>query len=328
MAKLGFNRRSIAAGLGAALGAGLGVDMFGPPAAQATPVFATSADSPLADRNYAPPTDLIMLADVYRRMTAPVRINGKGPFPFVVDTGANRSVVSIELAAALGLPVGPSQMLHGVAGEEMAGSTVATLNIGGRDQTGTVLSLLPQSSIGGPGMLGVDRLHDQSLTLDFRGGRLQIEASRYAAHDPAAVTVKARRRSGQLTVIDCDLAGAPMVALLDSGAQSTIGNMALYKYAIADAPGIGWSDVAIISATGQTMGAQSATLPRLRIGGLQFPAWAIAFADLHTFSLWNLINRPAILLGVDAMSRFESVSLDFARDEVRFRLPRPTPRGV
>ena len=319
MADLGVHRRQIAAGLGAGL--------LWPFAARATPVFATSADSPLADRDYAPPTDLITLADVYRRMTAPVKINGQGPYPFVVDTGANRSVISIELAAALGLPQGPRQLLHGVAGEEMAGSTTATLNLGGKDQPDTVLSLLPQLSIGGPGMLGVDRLHDQRLTLDFHAQRLEIEASRYAPRDPAAVTVKAQRRSGQLTLVDADLAGVPMVAILDSGAQSTIGNMALWAYAINN-PGVGWGDVAIISATGQTMGAQSATLPRLRIGGLQFPAWAIAFADLHTFKLWNLVDRPAILLGVDALSRFESVSLDFARDEVRFRLPKPVLKGV
>jgi hypothetical protein len=72
MASLGWDRRRIAAGMAAGLGAGVGL----PLAARATPVFATDADSPLADRNYSPPTDLITLADVYRRMTAPVKING------------------------------------------------------------------------------------------------------------------------------------------------------------------------------------------------------------------------------------------------------------
>jgi predicted aspartyl protease len=320
MGKLGLDRRHLTAGLGAGL--------LWPAAARATPVFATSADSPLADRNYAPPTDMVTLADIYRRMTAPVKVNGQGPYPFVVDTGANRSVISIELAATLGLPVGPRQLLHGVAGQEMAGSSIATLNLGGHDQKDTVLSLLPEISIGGPGMLGVDGLSDQSLTLDFLGQRLEIEKSRYVARDPGAVTVKARRRSGQLTLVDADLQGTPLVAILDSGAQSTIGNMALFEIAAVQSPDAGWGDVAIISATGQTMGAQCAKLPRLRIGGLRFPAWSIAFADLHTFKLWGLTERPAILLGVDAMSRFESVSLDFARDEVRFRLPKPVPQKL
>jgi len=328
MADHGWDRRRIAASLSLGLGAGFGGALVSPFTARANPVFATSEDSPLAAHDYAPPTDLMTLADVYRRMTAPVKVNGQGPYPFVVDTGANRSVISIELAAELGLATGPREMLHGVAGQEMVAVTTATLNLGARDQVDTVLSLLPQASIGGPGMLGVDRLRDQSLTLDFLGQRLEIETSRYARKDPAAVTVRARRRSGQLTVVDCELAGARMTAILDSGAESTIGNMNLFEIAVANAPGISWTDVAIISATGQTVGAQTATLPRLRIGGLQFPAWTIAFADLHTFKLWDLVDRPALLLGVDALSRFESVSLDFARDEVRFRLPKPQVAGT
>jgi hypothetical protein len=36
--------------------------------------------------------------------------------------------------------------------------------------------------------------------------------------------------------------------------------------------------------------------------------------------MWNMIDKPAILLGVDILSRFQYVCLDFARDEVRFRL--------
>jgi len=37
--------------------------------------------------------------------------------------------------------------------------------------------------------------------------------------------------------------------------------------------------------------------------------------------MWNLTDKPAILIGVDLLSRFESVCLDFARNEVRFRPP-------
>ena len=57
-----------------------------------------------------------MLSDLCSRMTAPVRINGQGPFPFVVDTGANRTVISAELAARLGLSKGPDQAVNDAAG--------------------------------------------------------------------------------------------------------------------------------------------------------------------------------------------------------------------
>jgi hypothetical protein len=42
------------------------------------------------DVDYIPPISLEMIADIYKRMTAAVRVNGRGPYPFVVDTGANQ----------------------------------------------------------------------------------------------------------------------------------------------------------------------------------------------------------------------------------------------
>jgi hypothetical protein len=56
------------------------------------------------------------------------------------------------------------------------------------------------------------------------------------------------------------------------------------------------------------------------VGNLKVPVWPVAFADLHTFEMWGMIKDPAILIGVDLLSRFDSVCLDFARDEVRFRM--------
>ena len=276
---------------------------------------------PLQDQPYDPPTSLSTVADIYRRMTVPIRINGAGPYPFVVDTGANQSVISIELARELGLPIGPSEPLNGVAGVQDALTTKADLEVGALRQAAVVLSMLPAAAVGGAGMLGLDRLEGQELTLNFRGQTLGISSPHRLYRDPLDIAVKARRRDGQLTLVDADLAGIPLVAFLDSGAQNTVGNMALRSLALTRNPKSLWSDTQIVSATGQSMAAEMADLPALRVGGMHLPNWPVAFADLHTFRLWNLTQKPAILLGVDVLSRFESVCLDFARNEVRFRLP-------
>jgi predicted aspartyl protease len=254
-------------------------------------------------------------------MTVPIRINGQGPFAFVVDTGANQSVISLELAAKLGLPVGLGIPLNGVAGVMDEPTTRATFDIGGRAQSERMASLLPAAAIGGDGMLGLDGLDGQRLTLDFARQSLLIDDGSRHAWDPDEVVIKARRRDGQLTLVDVDLAGLRLTAFLDSGAQSTIGNLALRQLALTRTPTSHWTQTPIISATGQTIMAEMADLPDLRIGKLRMPNWPVAFADLHTFQMWNMTDRPAILLGVDILSRFEYVSLDFARDEVRFRLP-------
>jgi predicted aspartyl protease len=288
-----------------------------------SPLGASRIPQGLNESGYVPPADLKTIADIYRRMTAPISVNSQGPFAFVVDTGANQSVISEELASRLGLVRGPMEPLNGVAGMQLTATTTAKLSVGERPDAEVVLSILPLAAIGGLGMLGLDRLEEQRLTLDFGGQRLRIEASRRSWRDPDDIAMKAHRRDGQLTLVDADLAGVPVVAFLDSGAQNTIGNMKLREMAITRSPTSLWSTVPILSATGQTISAEIADLPQLRVGGLHLPNWPVAFADLHTFQLWDLTKIPAILLGVDVLSRFEYVSLDFARGEVRFRLPQP-----
>ncbi len=305
-----FDRRGVIMGAAAALAAGR---------AAAQVAVQQRGSSMLPDASdYEPPETLKAVFDLYRRMTAPVRINGRGPYPFVVDTGANQSVIADSLAGDLGLKAGPPELLHSATGAQMAPTTIARLDVGDRRENEVTFSILPQSSLGGLGMLGVDRLGGQRLTLDFARGRIVIEPSGRAWRDPGDVVLKTQRRDGQLTLVDAELAGAPITALIDSGAESTIGNLALKAIATAQHPGARWLEEPVLSVTGQTMPAQMTGVPGLRVGGLHLPAWPVAFADLHTFALWDLTARPALMIGVDILSRFSAVSLDFARDEVRF----------
>jgi hypothetical protein len=271
--------------------------------------------------HYQPPTHISAIMDIYKRMTTAVKIAGAGPYQFVADTGANQSVISTELATKLGLLLGPAQALNGVAGVQLTPTTQASVEIGPRPKRQATLSVLPQAAIGAPGMLGLDLLDGTQLTLDFSRQTLTIDddAGRSGMNDE--VHLKAHRRDGQLTLVDADLAGIKVTAFLDSGAQDTIGNMALRDLAVTRYPLIPFRPIPIVSVTGQSIDAQFADLPGLRIGGLSVPNWPVAFADLHTFRMWDLVSRPAVLIGVDILSRFETVCLDFRRDEVRLRLP-------
>jgi predicted aspartyl protease len=81
----------------------------------------------------APQTEQTRVLDLARRLTVQVRINDRGPYPFLIDTGANASVISGELAATLDLPVGRSVNLHSIAGVELVGTvTAATVAVGRR----------------------------------------------------------------------------------------------------------------------------------------------------------------------------------------------------
>jgi hypothetical protein len=275
-------------------------------------------------QDYVPPSDLKVVADIYRRMTVPIRINDSIPYGFVVDTGANQSVIAQDLVDHLGLHEGPLMPLNGVAGIQVAPTTTARIEIGRRLLPQQTLSILPRSGIGGDGMLGLDSIGEAALTIDFVKQNLRIDAGRDNWRDPDAIAVKATRRDGQLTLVKVSLGGRPLTAFIDSGAESTIGNMALRQLALTLTPKSVWTETTIISSTGQTIKAEMADLLGLLVGNLRVPIWPVAFADLHTFEMWGMLKEPAILIGVDILSRFESVCLDFSRDEVRFRMAAAT----
>src|SRR5688572_116908 len=78
---------------------------------------------------FAAPTRL----DRIGRVMTHVKVNGKGPFRFVIDTGASRSTLAPHLARALNLKpsVGRNVMLNGVTGaEEVTTVPVDSLEIG------------------------------------------------------------------------------------------------------------------------------------------------------------------------------------------------------
>ena len=250
MTRRGFDRRRFGLGLGAALAAA------GPSPTAVIMRGSGSRIVPRSDAPYLPPTNISSVADIYKRMTVPILVNGQGPFAFVVDTGANQSVISSELAAQLGLSIGELEPLHGVAGLRMAPTTVAGLAVGRRLQAAVTLSVLPAAAIGAAGMLGLDRLEGQRLTLDFAQQQLRIGAAQDGLTAFGDIAVKATRRDGQLTLVDADLAGISLIAFIDSGAQSTIGNLALRDLAITRNPKTLWSSTPIISATGQEIMAE------------------------------------------------------------------------
>ena len=58
--------------------------------------------------------------DTAGRAVALININGQGPFRFILDTGANRSVLSQALATRLGLSPSGVGVVHSVDGAELA----------------------------------------------------------------------------------------------------------------------------------------------------------------------------------------------------------------
>ena len=64
-------------------------------------------------------------------------------------------------------------------------------------------------------------------------------------------------------------------------------------------------------------------VPEVRVGKVRIRQMPIAFADVAPFKHFGLTDRPALLLGMDALSCFRHVEIDFPNRQVRFLMPRP-----
>lgn len=266
------------------------------------------------------------------RLFLDVRVNGKGPFSFLVDSGADRSVVGQALAEKLALPNENSVMLRSMSGStEVRTVFVETLKMGNSEVGPIKAPALPERFIGADGIIGIDALADQRMLMDFDEKTVTIQDSRVTPPMEAGeIVVTARRRKGQLILTQASLDGTNTYAVIDTGSEISMGNSAMLARFTRGRRKPVMQAVELMSVTGTPFIAQIAVVPELRIGGIVISNVQIAFTDAPPFDLFGLTDRPALLLGTDLLKSFRRVSLDFRHRKVRFTLRRGSvlPVGI
>lgn len=269
-----------------------------------------------------PPSTVIETAgDLFEHVIAPVMINGQGPYRFMVDTGANTSCVSAALAQRLALPEGRKVHVHTIVGRrERATVTIDRLDVGDRSRRRVSAPVFAMAGFDIDGILGIDWLKGQRLVFGFKGRTLEITRSRRETSREGQVVVPARRKSGQLTIVDADLSGDRISAMIDSGSQFSVGNQALRRLIEQQDPTAGRNatPVGMITIAGEPFQGQQLYLPFVRLGGLTLGNVPVVFTELPVFKLWDLHDKPTMMLGIDLLAQFNTVALDFGRSAVRF----------
>ncbi len=258
------------------------------------------------------------------RVTLAVTIDDHGPFQFLVDSGADRSVIGAGLAQRLALPSGGAIKLNDMAGESSVATVlIRRLSAGSNEILNIRAPALAEANIGAQGIMGIDALREQRLSMDFERRTITLQDPRRA--EPSAggsdeIVVTARRRRGQLILTEVNIGRIPLSGVIDTGSQVTLGNTALFRkiFARRSAPTV--TPIELISVTGQVVTAQMAHVPEVRIGRLVLHNVPIAFSDVAPFRLFGLADEPALLLGSDVLESFRRVSLDFKYRKVRFVL--------
>jgi predicted aspartyl protease len=314
-----------AAALGALLlGAGRIADAFNSPELK-TPDAAALPDAADAlaeilvearEPRYVAPTR----RDQIGRIWAPVFINGRGPFRLVLDTGASHSAVTALVALALGIPTdrSPPVTLRGVTGWATVPTIrVDTLSVGDVAVDSPLLPIVPDAMGGAEGILGSEGLTNKRIFIDFRHDRITIAYSRgeRAGFDFARIPFHSLR--GQLIVVDAKVGQVRVKAIIDTGGQTTVANLAL-RDALGHRAGRGRPDQ-IIGATMVAEDGEIIATPAIELGTIKMLDPGITFADLYIFKQWKLTGEPAILIGMDALGVLDALVIDYRQHELHMR---------
>ena len=274
-----------------------------------------------------------LLANLLTRMALRVTINGRRGAVFVLDTGAGRSIIAEDLAQSWNLPARPPMLVHGLTGAQMAPSVqIDRLSFGGRRLQGIVAPVIPRQMLAADGLMGLDVLGRFRLDLNISARRVRLTPSGPDVMAVGSAGYRASRLRSQerparhgrfgALILSGFAEGREIDVFVDTGAQYSIGNMALLA-AVGGEPA-GLDRVTVYGVTGQTLAAASGHVRDLRLGTQRLGPTPLLFADLHAFQVLELIERPALLIGADLLYRFREVTLDFGRSRMAFRgLRRP-----
>ncbi len=261
------------------------------------------------------------------RAVARITINGQGPFRFIIDTGANRSVLSRSLATRLGLTPSGEDVVHSIVGSEAATLVhVDSLSFGSlRLSQGDTPVLDGPMLDGEHGLLGVDGMAGRLLHLDFDKRCVAIYESAAQLSMKGWLSVPAQLRFGSLLLVEGEIVGVRVNVLIDTGSDISIGNER-FREALRDvaARSIEYRDGHAFTFGRPLLLEESVWTPALRLGRTVVDGVHAYIGNFHIFDVWGLRDEPTVLIGMDVLAQSREMAIDYQRGVVHFR---KRPRG-
>ena len=270
--------------------------------------------------------------DTAGRAVALININGQGPFRFILDTGANRSVISLTLATRLGLAHSGLGVVHSVDGAELAMLVnVDSLSFGDLHLSAGETPVLDGPMLDGEhGLLGVDGMAGRLLHVDFTKHCVEISENGAPVSTKGWLSVPARMRFGSLLLVEGEIMGVHVNVLLDTGSDISLANER-FREALLE---VGARSVEYHNGHAFTFGrpivlARRVWTPRLYLGRTVVESVNAYIGDFHVFDLWGLQDEPTLLIGMDVLARAQEMAIDYENGVVHFRKkPRGDSRGA
>ncbi|MGH8129479.1 MAG: retropepsin-like aspartic protease, partial [Steroidobacteraceae bacterium] len=249
-----------------------------------------------------------------------------GPFRLVLDTGASHSALTARVAETLGsaLVEKHSAMLRGATGSvKVPMIPVETLEIGDLLMEPRRLPIVPDALGGAEGILGTDGLANKRIHIDFRHDSITIMRSRNEKAGTGFETIPVKFLRGRLLVVNAYLGGVPVMAIIDTGGQATLGNEAL-RTALARRrrKQLTLTPDEVTGATLDVQTGNRVSTPSLAMGEILVRNAAMTFADFAIFQHWKMTEEPAMLVGMDVLGLLDTLIIDYRRRELQVKLRR------
>ncbi|MCC6914976.1 MAG: clan AA aspartic protease [Rhodospirillaceae bacterium] len=262
------------------------------------------------------------------RMSVPISIGGQGPFPFIVDTALERTIIATELAAELKLADGPRTTIHTMTGREnIASAMLPPLEVNGVRLAPKAAPKFSERNIGAKGVLGIDALKSQRIVLNLRTGTMTMNADPVVDKDweGETITVTARSKLGQLVLTNAGIGTDDdgISVIINTGSETSVGNQTLKRFMQRTGSLSDFKMATLISITGESTPVDWVVVKRLRVGGMVVANLPIAFTDAQPFRRLGLNRDRALLLGMDVLKLFDQVALNFQKRTVQFFWQKP-----
>jgi hypothetical protein len=138
-----------------------------------------------------------------------------------------------------------------------------------------------------------------------------------AAVRTEATKIHALRLTHGLITLETRVGGLRVQAVLDTGSQSTLGNLALRD--ALRMPGARAAVVQVTSVYGATEKIEAGEIriaPTITIESMRITDVGIVYGDFHIFKVWEMADKPAMIIGMDVLGTVPMLGIDFERQDV------------
>jgi predicted aspartyl protease len=231
-------------------------------------------------------TKFRLAGDAQPLILLPVQINDKGPFDFILDTGAGTSLLSLQLAEQLEIQVVGSKEGQSAGGKvTVALAKVASLAVGEARLENVDVGVVDLGQISKAvgakidGDLGYNFLKNYRTIIDYGASEIGFEDAkrieRFGSAGQTEIPIRLANPAKPLILVDVYANGrGPFQFAIDTGTSTTAINPAL-----AEKLGIETSPVGAVTTGGAQVDVTAGTVHSFQVGGCRIDSMAVIVAN-------------------------------------------------